>query len=393
MLKLIPTEHWEYGIADLFYGIKAINCPDDGYEISLPDLNPCLAINSGRAGLVLALNALNLNADARIGLPLYSCPVVLNSIDTANCKPVFIDIDPETFCISIEDLENKINKLDAIVAVHMFGNTCNMPTIKSIAKNKPVIEDCAQALGSKINNNFTGSFGDISFFSFRSGKYISAGEGGAVFSTNEILRSKLRNSIQKLEGTPYRNDALHTIKTFIRSKLRSQPLYGLVGHKLWNIYNKTNKHNKPAKINVSRIYKSDSAMIKRRLRTITDAVSKQIDNAGFYKNNLILEPNMLCHEKPGMLYNRYIYPILFDNSAQRDLMFDFMYKRGIAAIKPYNDIPIIAATHYEYKHDCPISESIAERVLAIPNHYHLNHTELHHIADTVNKGWNQFRNK
>ena len=170
MLNLIPAEHWEYGIADLLRGIYAASGKKRHQRISLPGLGNCFTVGSGRAGLVLALRALNLKPGTRIGVPLYCCPVVLKAIELANCRPNFIDIESDTFCISAQDLAKKINHIDVVIAVHMFGNMCDMPALKIIAGSKPIIEDCAQALGSRSVDGIAGSFGDISFFSFRDRK-------------------------------------------------------------------------------------------------------------------------------------------------------------------------------------------------------------------------------
>lgn len=393
LLNLIPAEHWEYGIGDLIHGIATASGENIHNEIFLPGLGNCFTIGSGRAGLVLALRALNLKSGARIGVPLYCCPVVLKAIELADCRPQFIDIEPDTFCISGHDLSKKIDQLDAVIAVHMFGNMSDMRVLRAIAKDKPIIEDCAQALGSRINDSIAGSFGDIAFFSFRSGKYLSVGDGGAVFSTNEEFRDRLRKLIESLQDTLYRDEILHILKTYIRSKLRSKPLYGLVGHQLWAFYNKTTDHSAKTIISINNIYKSNHTIAAKRIKSIDTAIAKQRDNARFYAQNLKLEQGMTCMEKPGTSYNRYLYPIIFSSSKQRDLMSVYMHRQGIGTIKPYHDISSIAAKYHGYRGDCPVSEKIAESVLAIPNHYSLKKKERQHIALCLNKGWTAIRDK
>ena len=73
----------------------------------------------------------------------------------------------------------------------MFGNVCDMPALREAAPGKPFIEDCAQALGSRLDGRLAGSFGEIAVFSFRSGKYLSVGEGGAVYCSDTDLESRL----------------------------------------------------------------------------------------------------------------------------------------------------------------------------------------------------------
>lgn len=393
LLNLIPAEHWEYGIIDFIYGISAICGKNKHYEIFLPGLGNCLTIGSGRAGLVIALRALNLKTQARIGVPLYCCPVVLKAIELADCKPQFIDIESDTFCISAHDLTNKIDQLDAVIAVHMFGNMCDIAVLKTIAGSKPIIEDCAQALGSKVNDCMAGSLGDIAFFSFRSGKYLSIGEGGAVFSANAEYRDRLIKFTKSLHNASKLKEIVHTSKTYIRSKLRSKPLYGLIGHNLWAFYNKTTDPTAKASISINNIYKSDHAIVTKRIKAIDAAIGKQRDNARFYSQNLTLEQGMTCVEKPGTFYNRYLYPIIFSSSKQRDLMSEYLFKKGIGSIKPYHDISSLAARYHGYGGDCPVSENIAECVLAIPNHYNLSPQERQHIGQSLNEAWTKIRSE
>jgi perosamine synthetase len=392
-MNLIPVEHWEYGISDLIYGIAKASRKSFHHKIILPELGNCFTIGSGRAGLVIALYALKVKPGARIGVPLYCCPVVLKAIEFADCRPQFIDIDPDTFCISAQDLVNKIDRIDALIAVHMFGNMCDMRVLRSIAKDKPIIEDCAQALGSRIDDTVAGLLGDIAFFSFRSGKYLSTGEGGAVFSIHDEFRDRIEKLIKTLQNISYRDEILHAFKTYIRSKLRSKPLFGLVGHRLWTYYNKTTEYSTKASISMINIYKSDRVIAETRLNSIDAAIAKQRDNAHFFDHTLKLKEGMKCPDKPGTYYNRYLYPILFASSKQRDLMSEYMYKQGIGTIKPYHDIPRIAAKYHEYKGDCPFSEKIAERILVIPNHFKLTQQELQHIVLCFNKNWATIRNK
>lgn len=391
MINLIPVENWEYGIDDVIKGIATNIRKNRHHEIYLPGVGNCFTISSGRAGLIIVLQALGLKPGAYVGVPLYCCHVVLKAIEFAGLKPYYIDIETDTFCISIKDLQNKIDYIDAVIALHMFGNLSDMKAIRSISKNKPIIEDCAQALGSRKDDKIAGSFGDISFYSFRSGKYLSAGEGGAIFSAKEDIREKIGKVIASLHDIPCYSDILHVLKTYIRSKLRSKPLYGLVGHKLWAFYNKKTAPSAKAVIRISNIYKSDHATAVERLGNIDAVIAKQRENAGYYNQKLDLDEGMICLEKPGTFYNRYLYPIKFHTSKQRDLMAMYMYDQGIETIKPYHDIPEIAKSYYGYKGDCPISEKIADCLLAIPNHYKLTNKEVQHISLTINKGWVEIR--
>ena len=168
----IPVEASEYSLMDVAQGIVgAFKRPAVREELENLGLPGCVPVRSARAGIIVAIKALGLNQGAAIAVPLYCCPVVLKAVKHAGCTPVFIDIDAATYCMSAEDLSAKVERVDAAIAVHMFGNTCDMSALRAAVNGKPIIEDCAQALGSRLGGKTAGATADIAVFSFRSGKY------------------------------------------------------------------------------------------------------------------------------------------------------------------------------------------------------------------------------
>jgi len=387
MTNLIPAEHWEYKISDFITGVFAAGKRRANPEsLHIPEIGDCISVRSGRVALVLALQALQLPPGARIGVPLYCCPVVFKAIEAANCAHCFVDIDASNGCISPADADRKRDQIDALIAVHMFGNTCDMNALKQAVSGKPIIEDCAQSIGSKIDGRLTGTFGDISFFSFRSGKYISAGEGGAVFTKNQALRARIENMVKDLPLPNHKEELKHTMATYIRSKLRSKPLYGLIGHRLWEIYNRRVDPAAKAPIAFSQIFKSDQALTMERLSLVPSAIARQRANADFYSKHIKALPAMLFSERPGTFYNRYLYPLKLKSPAARDSIAQFLYNHRVGAIQPYKDIVEQAEKQYGYKGGCTVSEQTTKAILAIPCHYHLTDKDRQHVARSVNEG-------
>jgi dTDP-4-amino-4,6-dideoxygalactose transaminase len=95
---------------------------------------------------------------------------------------------------------------------------------------------------------------------------------------------------------------------------------------------------------------------------------------------------MLCSEKPGTFYNRYLYPLLFHSMQQRDNMATYLYKRQIGTIKPYSDIVEVAAEHYGYAGGCPVTEQISKRLLVVPSYASLKKRDVRRVARWVNEG-------
>ncbi|MEF3073912.1 DegT/DnrJ/EryC1/StrS family aminotransferase [Methylobacter sp. Wu1] len=351
--------------------------------LNIEPIGDCIPIRSARAAIVVALRALELPSDACIGVPLYCCPVVFKAIKAVGCNVRFIDVEPDTFCMSVADLEAKIAQIDAVVAVHMFGNVCDMQRIKVVAQGKPIIEDCAQSIGSAINGQMTGSFGDIAVFSFRSGKYLSVGEGGALYAKDDKILSSISQLVSELPVPGRMDDCMHVIKTYIRSILRSKPLWGLIGCRLWSAYNKSTAFAEKTPIAMTQMFRSDIAITSDRLAALNGLIEKQRGNADYFSESLALAFCKVPDEKTGAFYNRYLYPVMLSEAHDREAIVAYLLERKIGTIQPYKDIAEIAAAHYDYAGDCPMAEQVARRVLVFPCYHALKKEELQKIAQSV----------
>jgi dTDP-4-amino-4,6-dideoxygalactose transaminase len=312
---------------------------------------------------------------------------VFKAIKAADCVPRFLDIDPGTFCLSPEDLRIKHSEIDAVIAVHMFGNLCDMPEILDIMHGKPVIEDCAQSIGSTLDGRAGGSFGEISFFSFRSGKYLSVGEGGALYSGKSVLRTRISELADALPIPTRAKELKHVVTTYIRSKLRSRPWWGLVGSRIWTVYNKKTEFADKSPIVLGRMFASDLATARKRLPRLDSMISSQRSHAEYYEHNLRLGLGMLCLEGPRAYYNRFMYPIVFPSTAERDKMAAYLRRKGVGTSRPYEEAITGAAKHYGYGGECPVAEQILRRTLVIPAFFKLKFLEVERIARFVNKAW------
>jgi perosamine synthetase len=392
MSSLLPTEHWDYGLTDMIRGLlTALSPRHPGTQsyIRIPGLGPCLPVRSGRAAIVVALKALALPLGACIGVPLYCCPIVFKAINAAGCRARFIDVDPDTYCLSATDLAAKRSEVDAVVAVHMFGNVCDMPGLREAAPGKPFIEDCAQALGSRLYGRLAGSFGEIAAFSFRSGKYLSVGEGGAIYCSETDLESQVAQFITALPVPSHVDECVHVATTYLRSLLRTKPLWGLIGTRLWDAYNGKVSYASQSPLLPGQVYETDRDMTVRRLPLLASWIERQRSNADYYSRHLAVDADMLCSETPGAFFNRFQYPLLVPTSTQCDRLAACLRENQISTARPYKDIAAIAATHYGYTGDCPQAERIARTVLVIPCNHAIKAADIERIATCVNRAWAQ----
>jgi|YelNatPaOPRAMG01_1025707.scaffolds.fasta_scaffold14422_3 dTDP-4-amino-4,6-dideoxygalactose transaminase len=385
---LLPRDLWEYSLADLFeVTYRLLRSDDLSDRFTIKHLGKILAVRSGRAALRLALKVIKFRPGAKIGVPLFCCPIVFEAIIMSAAEPVFIDCDKDTFCLSPVDLEKKIGFLDGLIVVHMFGIPAELASISNIAKDIPIIEDCAQALGSKYGNQPLGTFGKIALFSFRSGKYISSGEGGAIFSTDPLIMEECAAILNKSPDYGLSSELWHLIQVAAKSFLRQRPLYGIIGHKLWSLRNNFVNSSGRENISLGKIFKSDLITIKKRLNYFEYVVWKQRQIAEIYQRELKLPEEMLCREKPGRYYNRLYFPVTFPSKGIRDKMANALKKNKIDSMKYLDNLIETARKHYGYRGGCPQSESLSERVLNLPCYYILQESQIEKIIRTVNKAW------
>lgn len=155
-----------------------------------------IGVASGSDALLLSLMVLDIKPGDEVITTAFTFIATGTAIARLGAKPVFIDIDSETFNINPDLIEKKITKkTKAIIPVHLYGFPCDMPAILKIAQKHglAVIEDCAQAAGAKMGPRTVGSFGDFGCFSFYPTKTLGAcGDGGMVAVNDSKLNERLR---------------------------------------------------------------------------------------------------------------------------------------------------------------------------------------------------------
>jgi len=154
-----------------------------------------VALNSGTDALHLALRALDIGEGDEVITTAFTFVATTEAIGIVGAKPVFADINKDTFNIDAREIEKKITpKTKAIIPVHLYGQPCEMDVIMDIAKryNLHVIEDCCQAVGAKYKGQKVGTFGDIGCFSFFPTKNLGGmGDGGIAITNSEYLKNRM----------------------------------------------------------------------------------------------------------------------------------------------------------------------------------------------------------
>jgi dTDP-4-amino-4,6-dideoxygalactose transaminase len=156
----------------------------------------CVACNSGTDALYLALRALEIGPGDEVITTPFTFIATSEVVSAVGAKPIFVDIDPTTFNLDLQQVTKAINpKVKAIIPVHLFGQPVNMTALMGIAMihNLAIIEDCAQSTGANWEGQVVGSIGNIGCFSFYPTKNLGGcGDGGALTTNSSELADKIR---------------------------------------------------------------------------------------------------------------------------------------------------------------------------------------------------------
>ncbi len=155
-----------------------------------------ISVSNGTIAIHLVYLAMGLKKGDEVIVPGFGYLAAANVALQMGIKPVFADVDLETFCVTAKNIEKKItNKTKLIVVIHTYGNVCELDPIIKIAKSKKitVLEDSAESLGSKYKGKQSGGVADIGTYSFHATKTITTGEGGMIVTNkNKEFTERLR---------------------------------------------------------------------------------------------------------------------------------------------------------------------------------------------------------
>lgn len=306
-----------------------------------------LCVSNGTIALQLAIRALNLKG--KIITTPYSYVATTSSILWEHCQPVFADISPFDLNIDSEKIEELIdNETTAILAVHVYGNPCDVGAIQKIADkySLKVIYDAAHAFGVEYQDTSIASFGDISTFSLHATKLIHSVEGGVVVCNDKRIHDRI--SLQRAFG---HNDDNHL-------------LVGING----------------------KMSELHAAMGLCVLKYVDHILDKRKGIFKIYQSRLgelgLETPGVRAGTKPNYSY----FPVLFENQRIRDSVHEKLKKSKIFTRKYFypslNQLPYLTNLT---SHNCPISESATSRTLCLPLYTELELPEVNFIMDSLQK--------
>lgn len=312
--------------------------------------NYCVGVATGLDAIYLILRALGIGAGDEVIVPSNTFIATALAVSYAGAVPVFVEPEIETYNIDPARIEEKISKrTKAIIAVHLQGRPADMDSINRLAKKYrlKVIEDAAQAHGSRYKGRMAGSLSDAAAFSFYPGKNLGAlGDGGCVTTDDRELADKVR-----VLGN-YGSD-----------------------HKYHHIYKGTN----------SRLDEMQAAFLRVKLQYLNKWNNERRRIAKRYfaeiDNLQILLPLMSTREY------EHIYHVFVIRCRKRDELEKYLTDKGIGTVKHY-PTPIHLQEAYTDLKICegelPVAEEISQTVLSLPMYYGMTEDKISYVIHSVN---------
>ncbi|HUI90878.1 MAG TPA: DegT/DnrJ/EryC1/StrS family aminotransferase [Chitinivibrionales bacterium] len=386
-INLIPRNNWDYDVVDLVKTVSDTFSSDDAAPNIKKYFNAVpVFTGSGRASLYALLKSLDLPPQAKVAVPLFCCTVVFDAIIRAGLMPKFVDSDFHDCNLSPRDLERKRRTCSAVVAVHMFGNPCDMDGVDAVANGIPVIEDCAQSMYSMYKGRKTGTLSAASFFSFRCGKYISAGEGSAIFCRDDDFRKRVEHQVGSFEERTLPQNIARSFTTLAKAALYRRPLYGTIGYPLGSRLDK--KFNLTAKDGFStfKIAPGERALADKRVAAFGEKIERQRMNAQRLLSKINVNNLSLPTENRHCTSNWHQFALRFASRQKRDAMADFLFANGIDSARYLDTVVEEARQRFGYAMgSCPNTEVLSKTVLLVPIHYYLRGRDIDRIARMINQ--------
>lgn len=303
-----------------------------------------ISVASGTDALFLSLKALNIGHGDEVITVSHTATATVSAIKASGAKAIMVDIEEDYYTIDIDKISANINKnTKAIIAVHIYGQPCEMDNLIDLAssKNIPIIEDCAQSCGAEYKGRKVGSIGTLGCFSFFPTKNLGAiGDGGAITTNSEEIYEKLL-------------------------KLRQ---YG------WDL-NRDSKYNGYN----SRLDELQAAILRVKLDHLKSDTLKRNKIANFYRkylNNNIILPL----ERKNCLHAYHLFVI---KTTDRDGLKKYLKEKNILTMVHYEK-PIHKQSAFISKYALEITESISHNILSLPMYPELKEEDIIYISNSIN---------
>ncbi|HUT24163.1 MAG TPA: DegT/DnrJ/EryC1/StrS family aminotransferase [Sumerlaeia bacterium] len=310
-----------------------------------------VGVNSGADALLMSLKALGVGQGDEVVVPTFAFVAVANVVVRIGARPVFVDVDPLTYNMAIDSVNQAItSKTKTIIAVHMFGQACDLAQLMQLANAHGIflVEDVSQAMGGRIGNKYLGTMGVTGCFSFHPTSNLGgAGDGGMIVTHNDEVADRVRR---------YRD----------HGRRGADGSFEDIG------YN-------------SRLSSIQAAILRTKLEELNELIADRVENARFY-TELLREANIQLpdfYERGEHTYN--LFTVQCEN---RDALRRFLAEReistGLHYRRPLHLEPCFSYLGYK-EGDFPVAELLCERVLQLPVFPGIKKKALEEVAISIHE--------
>jgi UDP-2-acetamido-2-deoxy-ribo-hexuluronate aminotransferase len=297
---------------------------------------------NGTDALQIAMMALGLKPGDEVILPVHTYVATAEVVALLGLTPVFVDVDPDTFNIDVDQVERVItNKTKAIVPVHLYGQCADMDPLVTIGSkyNIKVVEDAAQSIGARYKGRQSGTIGDIGTTSFFPTKNLGCfGDGGAIMTRSAGLAEDMRMIANHGQKKKY--------------------------------------HHERIGIN-SRLDTIQAAILKVKLKYLGEYEKKRSEVAGYYDKHLrgVIIPVRATNSTH--VFHQYTI-----KAQKRDALKEHLASKNIPSII-YYPVPLHRQKAYLQNKSFPVTERLSKEVLSLPIHTEMTEEQLDYICKTV----------
>ena len=307
------------------------------------------SVSNGTVALHLALLALGIGEGDEVIVPTLTYIASVNAITYTGATPVFVDSLADTWQMNPSDVADKITeKTKAVMAVHIYGHPCEMDALVALSKknNLFLIEDCAEAIGSKYKGKPAGTFGDIAAFSFFGNKTITTGEGGMLVTNDETLHDRVVHF--KGQGLAKHREYWHDVVGY--------------NYRMTNIC---------------------AAIGLAQLEQVNTFVQRKLDIAKKYQDALQHSKVAFHQSHPDVTHAYWMCSILVPVAGERDKLRNHLAAHGIETrplFYPAHTMPMYAGKFQRHT----VAEDLGWRGINLPSYPELKDEEIAMIAAVIN---------
>lgn len=321
-------------------------------EAEIAALHGCkhgIALNSGTDALRIMMDSAGIGPGDEVITTAFTFVASVETIVQTGARPVFVDIDPNTFQMDPGKIEAAVtSRTKALLPIHLFGQICDMATILPIAEKHGliVLEDAAQAIGATQNGAPAGTFGLAAGFSFYVTKNLGAAGDAGMITTNDDAIAEACRSIR------------------VHGMGRERYYYDHIGY-------------------TSRMDEIQAAVLRVKLTRLAAWNARRAEIAEIYAAGMANADVKLPTIVAGNATTWHQYSILSDH---RDALQTHLKEQGVGSMIYY---PVPIHYHEPYRHlgfakgSLPVTESVSERILNLPIHPHMSDEQARHVAASV----------